>query len=152
MNIAPYFFASGSSSLSFSFSPDMELISALPGYLRRAASITSTWLESMAMGRLTATVTSSSAFSIISFSSMPLIPTLMSKSDAPHISCSSAKETTISRLPSRSCACNFFFPVGLMRSPTIIKGESRSKATVFLSLERYRSPRACFFTGSMSFV
>ena len=115
----------------------MELINALPGYLLSAASNTSTWLESMAKGREVTPATSSRTFSIIAFSSMPLIPILTSRIPAPQASCSSANCSTISRLPVRSCSCSFFFPVGLMRSPTMIKLSSKPNSTVFLSDVRY---------------
>ena len=136
INIAPYFFAIGRSDSNFTISYEIELISALPGYRLRAASMTSTWLESMDRGRLVRPLTVSIARSIISFSSMPLMPILTSRILAPHASCSSAKADTISIEPSRSCACNFFFPVGLMRSPMIIKLSFKPKATVFRSLVR----------------
>ena len=119
------------------------MISALPGYLLSAASMTSTWLESIERGRLVRPDTVSTARSIIAFSSIPLIPTLTSSMLAPQASCSSARVETISITPSRSSACSFFLtaslPVGLMRSPMIIKLSFSPKATVFRSLVRYRS-------------
>ena len=109
------------------------MISALPGYLRNAASNTSTWLESMERGKEVTPDTSSKTFSIICFSSMPLIPMLISSISAPQASCSSANCRTISRLPSLNCSCNFFFPVGLILSPIIRKRSSKPNSIVFLS-------------------
>ncbi len=134
--MAPYLCAIGKSASTLAFSKEMELIRALPGYLRSAASMTSTWLESMDKGRLVRPLTVSIAVSIIAFSSIPLMPMLISRTEAPHASCSSANSDTISIEPSFNCACSFFFPVGLIRSPMIIKGSFKSKEIHFLSLVR----------------
>ena len=152
MNIAPYFLTIGKSLSSLTRSADTELTRALPGYFRRAASSTSTWLESSESGREDASVTSSRILSIISFSSIPLIPTLISSKDAPLASCSSAKSSTMDRLPLRSSSWSFFFPVGLILSPTIISGESRLKARVFLSDVRKRCGNLWSVFCSCSFL
>ena len=136
--MAPYFLAMASRASCFACSPEIELISARPGYLRSAASSTSTWLESMDRGRLVTPLTVSMAFSIMAFSSMPLIPMFTSRMLAPQASCASAKSDTSSRDPSLSAACSFFFPVGFMRSPTTIKGSSSPNATVCRSLVKNR--------------
>ena len=62
--------------------------------------------------------------SIISFSSIPFIPILMSRIDAPFSSCSNAMVRTRFKEPSFNSACSFFFPVGLIRSPMTIKRPS----------------------------
>lgn len=63
------------------------------------------------------------------FSSMPFIPILMSRMAAPFSSCAIAISRTRSSFPSRSWACSFFFPVGLIRSPTTRKLPSRPTST-----------------------
>ncbi len=126
------------------------MINARPGYLRSAASNTFTWLESRERGRFVIPLTVSMAFSIIVSSSMPPMPILISRISAPQASCSSARSDTISMDPARSCSCSFFLPVGLIRSPTIIKLSSRPKDTVCRSLVRKRFPGFCLDITGMS--
>ena len=142
----------GSSFSNFSDSMEIELISARPGYRRSAASSTSTWLESMDRGREVTPPISVMACSIISFSSMPLIPILMSSTSAPQASCSWAKPSTRSRSPSRSFSCSLFLPVGLIRSPTTINVSSNPKERVLRSLVRYRTAFFCLVCTFISFV
>ncbi len=119
MNMAPYFAATGNSFSILVLSPEIELISARPGYNRSAASITSIFEESITRGRSEATERFPIAPSIVSFSSIPGIPTLTSRSDAPFFSCSFDMVRTRDIFPSRSSCWRAFFPVGLIRSPTI---------------------------------
>ena len=64
---------------------------------------------------------------------MPFIPILMSRMAAPFSSCAIAISRTRSSFPSRSWACSFFFPVGLIRSPTTRKLPSRPTSTFLRS-------------------
>ena len=89
-------------------------------------------------GRLLTIVSSFTALSIISFSSMPFIPILTSRIAAPSSSCASAISVTRSSCPARSCSCNAFLPVGLIRSPITINGPSKSIGRVTRSLDRAR--------------
>ena len=67
------------------------------------------------------------------------MPTLISRIDAPFSICSSAIVITVSRTPSRSSACSFFLPVGLIRSPTTIKEPSKLICLVMRSDDSKRS-------------
>ena len=136
INAAPYFLAIGRSFVNFSVSYEIEFISALPGYLLRAASIISTWLESILSGSVVMPSSSSSTRSIMDFSSTPLMPTLTSNTLAPFSSCCSANRAILSVLPSLSSACRVFLPVGLILSPTIKNASSSVNLCVRLSLVR----------------
>ena len=113
----------------------MELINALPGYCLNAASITSTWEESIHSGKFTFCDTCATTSSSISFSSIPFIPMLISRISAPLSSWFSAISITRSSCPFRSSSCSFFFPVGLIRSPITIKVPFSDNSIVFRSEE-----------------
>ena len=97
-------------------------------------------------------VTSSMASSIISFSSIPFIPILISRICAPISSCSSAMSQTISMLPWRSDSCSSFFPVGLMRSPITRNGPLISISCIWRSEAKTRLRSCITGTGFIFFV
>ena len=146
MNIAPYFLASGRNLSALSFSKEIELIRALPGYFLRAISMVFSSLVSMHNGSDVSGISSSSTSLISCFSSTPLIPTFTSRMAAPSSSCFAAKSQTIDRLPSLSSAWSFFLPVGLILSPTIMKGSSIPNEMLCLSLVRNLTP-FCFLVN-----
>ena len=79
---------------------------------------------------------------------MPFIPILISRIFAPRSVCSSAICTTRSMFPARSISCSFFFPVGLIRSPTTKKLPSRWISCTALSLDNTRVQTGFVASGS----
>ena len=110
------------------------------------------WLESIQRGTSVTVTISLTAFTIISFSSIPFIPILTSNMEAPFSVCSSAIVSTRSSIPSLNSACRSFFPVGLIRSPIIIKGLLRPISRVFRSEARVRFFRCVIPCGFIKLI
>ena len=121
---APCFATSGSTRSSTSSSPVTEFTSALPRYTPSPASSASMIDESIEIGRSVSDCTSSMAFASRAGSSASGMPALTSSMWAPAATCASASDSTREKSPAFISSARIFRPVGLIRSPMIVKGRS----------------------------
>ena len=124
----PYFFTRGKTWSMDSCLPLTELIIGLPLYIRMAASMAEGSTVSICRGRLVMLCSSPTTSCIMDFSSISGSPTFTSRMWAP-FSCWVTASFRMYSISWSFRACrNFFFPVGLMRSPMMTGLSPRSTA------------------------
>ena len=105
-----------------SASPLMEFTSAEPGQNGSAAAMASALEESRERGSAYLPVSRSTSPGSSRVSSTIGAPTFTSRIGAPRATCSEAKRRARPYSPACNSACKSFLPVGLIRSPIMVKG------------------------------